>query len=143
MALAATALLSACSGFSSQSAPTTAPATSSTAPAGGAAASPVVGQKVKANSASVSELQRGLETAGISNAGPWAGEVEEYRPYPTDDPSFAKLRRELAKYNPGPSVVDRIVATLTVWLRGAVAHMATPTDSATPLLRRACSGSGH
>jgi hypothetical protein len=38
----------------------------------------------------------------------------EYRPYPTDDPSLTKLRQELAKYNPGPDVVDKIVAVLTV-----------------------------
>lgn len=38
----------------------------------------------------------------------------EYRPYPTNDPAFAKLRQELAKYNPSPDVVDKIVAVLTV-----------------------------
>jgi hypothetical protein len=69
---------------------------------------------VNANTASVAELQRAFEAAGISNAARWAREVEEYRPYPTDDPTFAKLRRELAKYNPGPGVVDQIVATLSL-----------------------------
>jgi len=34
------------------------------------------------------------------------------RPYPSDDPTFAKLRQNLAKYNPAPGVVDQIVATL-------------------------------
>jgi hypothetical protein len=38
----------------------------------------------------------------------------EYRPYPTDDPALTKLRQELAKYNPGPDVVDKIVAVLAV-----------------------------
>ena len=90
-----------------------APASASPAPAA-AAASPAAVQKVNANTASVAELQRAFEAAGISNAARWAREVEEYRPYPTDDPSFAKLRRELAKYNPGPGVVDQIVATLAL-----------------------------
>jgi len=40
--------------------------------------------------------------------------VDEYRPYPTDDPSLAKLRQELAKYNPAPDVLEKILATLTV-----------------------------
>ena len=58
------------------------------------------------------ELQAGFEAAGISNPSLWAREVEEYRPYPEDDPDMAKLRRELAKYNPGPGVVDAIIALL-------------------------------
>jgi hypothetical protein len=68
---------------------------------------------VNANTASRDEIQRALEAAGVPNAARWAGEVVEYRPYPTDDPSFAKLRQELAKYNPGPDVVDKIVGALT------------------------------
>ena len=55
-----------------------------------------------------------FEAAGISSASQWAREVEEYRPYPTNDPTLAKLRGELAKYNPGPGVVDQIVATLAL-----------------------------
>ena len=70
------------------------------------------GPKVNANTASVAELERAFEAAGIPNAARWALEVEEYRPYPTDDPTFAKLRRSLAKYNPGPGVVDQIISTL-------------------------------
>lgn len=62
----------------------------------------------------MAELQRTFEAAGIPNAARWAREVEEYRPYPTDDPTFAKLRRELAKYNPAPGVVDQIIATLSL-----------------------------
>ena len=93
------------------------PVAAAASPAAAVAASPATGsvtQKVNANTASVAELQRAFEAAGISSAARWAREVEEYRPYPTDDPSFAKLRRELAKYNPGPGVVDQIVATLTL-----------------------------
>jgi hypothetical protein len=40
--------------------------------------------------------------------------VDEYRPYPTDDPNMAKLRQNLAKYNPAPDVVEKIVASLTL-----------------------------
>jgi hypothetical protein len=70
--------------------------------------------KVDANKASISELQQAFEAAGISNAARWAREVDEYRPYPTDDPSFAKLRGELAKYNPGADTVNKIIATLSL-----------------------------
>jgi hypothetical protein len=59
-------------------------------------------------------LQQAFEAAGIPNAARWAREVDEYRPYDTADPNFGKLRRELAKYNPAPGVVDRIIATLSL-----------------------------
>jgi hypothetical protein len=65
---------------------------------------------VSANDASESDLVTAFETAGIPNAEKWAEEVMEYRPY--DEPTFAKLRDELAKYNPGPGVVDKIISTL-------------------------------
>jgi hypothetical protein len=93
---------------------TTAVAAASPAAGSSSASAPAAVQKVNANTASVTELQRAFEAAGISNAARWAREVEEYRPYPTDDPSFAKLRRELAKYNPAPGVVDQIVSTLSL-----------------------------
>jgi len=68
--------------------------------------------KVSANMATEDELVAAFEKAGVPNADNWAGEVEEYRPYPADDPNFTKLRGELAKYNPGPGVVDKIVSVL-------------------------------
>jgi predicted lipid-binding transport protein (Tim44 family) len=71
-------------------------------------------QKVNANTATQAELQAAFTAAGINNAGRWAVEVAEYRPYPTDDPTFAKLRGELAKYNPGQATVDQIIATLSL-----------------------------
>ena len=43
----------------------------------------------------------------------WAREVEEYRPYATDDPTFASLRKNLAKYNPAPDVLQKILASLS------------------------------
>jgi hypothetical protein len=67
---------------------------------------------VSANDATESEIAVALETAGVTNPGKWADEVVEYRPYPKDDPAFAKLRQKLAKYNPGRGVVDRIVSVL-------------------------------
>ena len=70
--------------------------------------------KVSANTASIAELTAAFTAAGISSPDRWAREVDEYRPYPTNDPSFAKLRQELAKYNPAPGVVDQIVATLSL-----------------------------
>jgi hypothetical protein len=87
---------------------TTAPATTPTTPTTAASAI-----KVSANNATQAEVQAAFEAAGISNAAKWAKEVVEYRPYPSNDATFAKLRSELAKYNPSPDVVDKIVATLT------------------------------
>ena len=69
--------------------------------------------RVSANDASQDELVAVFERAGIPGAERWAEEVEEYRPYPADDPTFAKLRGELAKYNPGRDTVDKIVQSLT------------------------------
>jgi hypothetical protein len=115
LAAAGTIILSACSGTATTSAtPASQSPAVSTAPQVAGAASSATQQKVNANTASVAELQQAFEAAGISNAARWAREVDEYRPYPTDDPSFAKLRGELAKYNPGQDVVERIVATLSV-----------------------------
>jgi hypothetical protein len=67
--------------------------------------------KVNANTASVPELQKAFETAGIPSAQRWAQEVDEYRPYPVD-PKWGKLRQELGKYNIAPDVLDKIIATL-------------------------------
>jgi hypothetical protein len=69
---------------------------------------------VAANTASQAEIAAAFTAAGISNPANWAKEVVEYRPYPTNDPTFAKLRQNLVKYNPGPGVVDSIVATLSL-----------------------------
>ncbi len=70
--------------------------------------------KVSANNTSRAQLQAAFEAAGIASAARWAKEVEEYRPYPADAPDMPKLRKELAKYNPGPGVVDQIIATLSL-----------------------------
>jgi hypothetical protein len=99
-------------------APTAQVAATSAAPAVNAAATAAVGTvtslRANANSATVDEMTRAFETAGIQNANRWAREVEEYRPYPTNDASFAKLRGELAKYNPSPDTLARILATLSL-----------------------------
>lgn len=83
--------------------------TTAAAPSPATAGAPI---RVSANNASRAELQQAFEAAGIPNPGRIAGEVEEYRPYPTNDPSFAKLRQELAKYNIPQDVVSRVIATL-------------------------------
>jgi hypothetical protein len=70
--------------------------------------------KVNANTASQGEITQALAAAGVPNAARWAREVVEYRPYPTDDPTFAKLRQNLAKYNPPAGVVDQIISVLTL-----------------------------
>jgi competence protein ComEA len=50
----------------------------------------------------------------VPNASRWVTEVQEYRPYPTDDPTFAKLRSNLAKYNPSADTLSRILAALSL-----------------------------
>jgi hypothetical protein len=93
----------------------TAPATSAsatTAPATTSTTRPSA--KVNANTASIAELTAAFTAAGISTPDRWAREVDEYRPYATNDASFAKLRGELAKYNPAPGVVDQIISTLSL-----------------------------
>jgi len=110
--------LSACSGATEETnsatdaASTSSPSSSSTEATTGEGT--VSAATVSANDASVDELTAAFEAAGIDNAEKWAREVEEYRPYPTDDPDMTHLREELAKYNPGPGVVDQIVATLSL-----------------------------
>ena len=69
--------------------------------------------KVSANTASEDEIAQALTAAGVSNPARWAEEVVEYRPYPADDPDLTKLRKNLAKYNPGEETTDKIVSTLT------------------------------
>ncbi len=107
--LAFAVLMSAACGGDSESAATDTAASQT-------AASPAAGesepQTLSANNASEDELAAAFEAAGISNAAKWAHEVVEYRPYPADDTEFKKLRAELAKYNPGPGVVDAIVGQL-------------------------------
>lgn len=95
-------------------APTTAAAATTTPPASSTTTGAATVRKVNANTASQAELLQAFQAAGITNADRWVREVMEYRPYPTNDPTFAKLRGELAKYNPGPGVVDQIIAVLSL-----------------------------
>jgi hypothetical protein len=104
-----------CSGGSSGT--TAAPAGSSTTSTTVASTS-TTGQaattKVNANTASKAEITAALTTAGVASPDRWAGEVVEYRPYATNDPTFAKLRQNLVKYNPAAGVVDQIVSALSL-----------------------------
>ena len=92
--------------------PAIAAASPATAQSSPAAASPSAIRKVNPNTASIPEIQQALESAGVANAARWAREVDEYKPYPADDPSMAKLRQNLAKYNPAPDVVEKIISAL-------------------------------
>lgn len=69
--------------------------------------------KVSATTASEQDIVRALTAAGVPTPGRWADEIIEYRPYPAGDPTLAKLRQNLAKENPPPGVVDKIVSALT------------------------------
>jgi membrane-bound lytic murein transglycosylase B len=70
--------------------------------------------KASANNATAAQLQAAFEAGGVPNASRWVIEVQEYRPYPTDDPTFAKLRSNLAKYNPSADTLSRILAALSL-----------------------------
>jgi hypothetical protein len=103
--LAAVALALAGCGGSDSAAPTTTKeptATNTTAPTG----------KISVNNSTRDELIAAFEAAGIPSADRWADEVTEYRPYSVDDTSYAQLRTELAKYNPPPEVLEKIIAMM-------------------------------
>ncbi len=93
---------------------TATPASTGSSGASGTTSAAAAPAKVSANNATAAQLQAAFEAAKIPNAANWVREVQEYRPYPTNDPTLAKLRQNLVKYNPAPGVVDAIVATLSL-----------------------------
>ncbi|MEP7216684.1 MAG: hypothetical protein ABI782_10565 [Anaerolineaceae bacterium] len=99
-AAATIAATTSAAGASASTAPSTAPSTTAI--------------KVSANNSTRAQLTAAFEAAGIPNPANWAKEVEEYRPYPANDPDLTRLRQNLVKYNPPAGVVDRIVATLSL-----------------------------
>ncbi|MEZ5380954.1 MAG: hypothetical protein R2754_04065 [Microthrixaceae bacterium] len=69
---------------------------------------------VDANTASTDEIAEALRRHGVINTGRWSFEVERFRPYPTDDPKLATLRKDLSQYNVEPDVIDAIIGSLHV-----------------------------
>jgi hypothetical protein len=67
---------------------------------------------VSANTASEDAIAAALKAAGVASPKRWAAEVVEYRPYATNDVGLAKLRENLAKYNPAQKTLDQILSTL-------------------------------
>ncbi|MEW6583108.1 MAG: hypothetical protein AB1416_10150 [Actinomycetota bacterium] len=114
-ALAASASLAvaACGDSGSASAGSSTAAAATTAAVTDTAATSTAAGTVSANTATFEELVAAFEAAGVPNAEQWAREVEEYRPYDTSDPTLSHLQDELAKYNPDPAVLQKILATLT------------------------------
>jgi membrane-bound lytic murein transglycosylase B len=117
--IAATVTLVACGGAASPPASnaTQSAAIATAAPAGTSTATTTTAAsttKASANNATAAQLQAAFEAAGVPNASRWIIEVQEYRPYPTDDPSFAKLKSNLAKYNPSADTLSRILAALSL-----------------------------
>ena len=90
-------------------APTTTSASGATAAATASSTT-----KASANNATAAQLQAAFEAGGVPNASRWVVEVQEYRPYPVDDPTFAKLKSNLAKYNPSADTLSRILAALSL-----------------------------
>jgi len=80
----------------------------------GAATSASTATKASANNATAAQLQAAFEAGGVPNASRWVIEVQEYRPYPVDDPTLAKLKSNLAKYNPSADTLSRILAALSL-----------------------------
>ena len=114
--VAATVALVACGGAAAAPASIATPASTvaMAAPAGTDNATTASTMKASANNATAAQLQAALEAAGVPNASRWVIEVQEYRPYPTDDLSFAKLKSQLAKYNPSADTLSRILAALSL-----------------------------
>ena len=86
--------------------------TGATSPATPAAGEAATAGKLSANNATEEELEAAFAAAGIKNPGAWAHDVEHHRPFPADDPDFAKLRRGLADHNAAPEIVETIVGLL-------------------------------
>ena len=117
--IAATVVLVACGGAAATPAANAtaaglSAATASPATTGTTAATVSSTTKASANNATPAQLQAAFEAAGVPNASTWIKEVQEYRPYPTDDPTFAKLKSNLAKYNPSADTLSRILGALTL-----------------------------
>jgi len=118
--IAAAVTLAACGGAASppaSNANANVTASSTAAPAASGAATTTTASsatRASANNATAAQLQAAFEGAGVPNASRWIIEVQEYRPYPTDDPTFAKLKSNLAKYNPSADTLGRILAALTL-----------------------------
>jgi hypothetical protein len=116
---AAAVAIAACGGAASSGAvdPTATAAITTVAPAAtsaSAATASSTAAKASANNASAAQLQAAFEAGGVPNASRWVIEVQEYRPYPVDDPTFAKLKSNLAKYNPSAETLSRILAALSL-----------------------------
>ena len=115
---AALALVAACGGAASGSSSPTATvqpsASIAASPTSSAATTAATTGKVSANNASQAEVLAALTAAGVPNPANWTREVLEYRPYPVTDTTFAKLRGQLAKYNPAAGVVDKIISALSL-----------------------------
>lgn len=118
--IATTVALAACGGAANAPAANTPAASLTTATATPVATSTVATTasatttKASANNATAAQLLAAFETAGVPNASRWVVEVQEYRPYPTNDPTFAKLKSNLAKYNPSADTLSRILAALSL-----------------------------
>ena len=116
---AAAVAIAACGGAASSGAvdPTATAAITTVAPAAtsaSAATASSTAAKASANNASAAQLQAAFEAGGVPNASRWVIEVQEYRPYPVNDPTFAKLKSNLAKYNPSAETLSRILAALSL-----------------------------
>ena len=116
---AAAMAIAACGGAASSGVvdPTATAAITTVAPAAtsaSAATASSTAAKASANNASAAQLQAAFEAGGVPNASRWVIEVQEYRPYPVDDPTFAKLKSNLAKYNPSAETLSRILAALSL-----------------------------
>jgi hypothetical protein len=117
--LAAATIIAACGGAASSGAanPTATTAITTVAPTTSSAAAAAANSttaKASANNATAAQLLAAFEAGGVPNASRWVVEVQEYRPYPVNDPTFAKLKSNLAKYDPSADTLSRILASLSL-----------------------------
>ena len=105
-------VVAACSGTAGAATLTPSPAAPTAAASTDATPGTAAVGKVSANTASEAEIAAALTAAGVPNADRWAREVTEYRPYPTDDPTLARLQDNLAKYQPDAATLAGILSAL-------------------------------
>jgi hypothetical protein len=75
-------------------------------------ATPSEESKISINSSSDKDIAAALRANHVDDPEQWARRIGEDRPYPTTDRNLTKLRQDLARYNPDPQTLNKIIATL-------------------------------
>lgn len=99
---------SACTGTSRSG--SDAPGVSLPAPA---SAAPAAGQRQSIASASAKDIAATFRSNGVDDPEHWAKVVTDHEPYPSQDPSLAKLRTVLGQERADPALTQKILDILS------------------------------